>query len=133
MCFATLEDYTEQLEVTVFPRTFYQHVNLLMPDMAVVIQGKVDVTDDGVKVLADRIWPLAEYLPEYYLMLPVGNDAAEKEMGLKAIMAAHPGTHVVYIHQSRWQKLGPECGLDGEEETLMALQDLLGREAVKKR
>ena len=48
-------------------------------------------------------------------------------------MAQHPGTHVVYIHQGRWQKLGNEFGLDGSDETLKALKDLLGEGAVKKR
>ena len=133
MCFATLEDYTEQLEVTVFPRTFYQHVNLLVPDMPVVIQGKVDVNDDGVKVLADRLWSLQEYQPEYYLTLPEGEAAAEVQTRLKEVMAQRPGNHVVYIHQGRWQKLGNEFGLDGSDETLKALKDLLGEGAVKKR
>ena len=52
---------------------------------------------------------------------------------LKDIMVQHSGTHVVYIHQGRWQKLGNEFGLDGSDETLKALKDLLGEGAVKKR
>ena len=105
----------------------------MVPDMAVVIQGKVDVTDDGVKVLADRLWSLQEYQPEYYLTLPEGEAAEDTQTRLKDIMAQHPGTHVVYIHQGRWQKLGNEFGLDGSDETLKALKDLLGEGAVKKR
>lgn len=44
MCFVTLEDFTASLEVTVFPRVFYQHVNMLVPDTPIVVQGRADIT-----------------------------------------------------------------------------------------
>ena len=57
MCFLTIEDYTERLEVTVFPRVFYVNTAVLVPDMPLIIQGRVDVDDDaGVKLLADKVW-----------------------------------------------------------------------------
>ena len=133
MCFATIEDYTERMEVTVFPRVFYQNVNLLAPDMAVVIQGRIDIADESVKILADRFWPLAEYLPEYYLQLP-DEGTAEKKAALQTIMQEHHGAQAVYLQSgSRWQKLGPESGLDDSDEVLEKLIALLGDKAVKKR
>lgn len=133
MCFATLEDYTARIEVTVFPRVFYQNVNLLVPDTAVVIQGKIDSADEKVKILADRIWPLKEYLPEYYLQLP-DEKAAEKKAALQEIMQAHHGTHTVFLQSGgRWQKLSPVFGLDDSDEVLEKLIALLGDKAVKKR
>lgn len=133
MCFTTLEDYTERIEVTVFPRTFYENVNLLVPDMAVVIQGKADIADDGVKILADKIWSLRDYQPEYYLLLPEGETAEDTKEKLKEILAAHHGELPVYIHQGRWQKLGDSFWLDDSEEVLAELKALLGDKAVKKR
>lgn len=133
MCFATLEDYTERIEVTVFPRVFYQNVNLLVPDAAVVIQGKTDIADEQVKILADRIWSLAEYLPEYYLQLPDEGTAA-KRAALQKIMQEHHGTQTVFLQSGgRWQKLAPEFGLDDSDEVLEKLVALLGDKAVKKR
>ncbi len=72
MCFAVLEDFSEKMEVTVFSRTFYQYVNLLLPDAPVVVQGRLDIDEDKVSVLADKFWPLEEYVPEYYLVMPAG-------------------------------------------------------------
>ncbi|MEA4883786.1 MAG: DNA polymerase III subunit alpha [Clostridia bacterium] len=58
MAFVQLEDLTGQVEVIVFPRTYEQTSGLLAPDAKVVVRGKVDVKDDGVKLLADSIGPL---------------------------------------------------------------------------
>ena len=132
MCFVTLEDYTDRIEVTVFPRTFYQHINLLVPDMAVVMQGKVDVQDDGVKLLADKIWSVLDYAPEYYLMIPAGDN--EELLGkVKDIITKHPGHNPVFIYQGRWQKLGEQYWLDNAPETLALLEEVLGAKGVKKR
>ncbi|MCR5757113.1 MAG: DNA polymerase III subunit alpha [Selenomonas sp.] len=131
MCFVTLEDYTEQMEITVFPRLFYQCMNVLLPDSPVVIQGKADTKDDTVKLLADKIWPMADYQPEYYLM-PASNDE-QLMTALKELMAKHHGENDVYLYQGRWQKLGESYRLDNQEETLKALEALLGKKAVKKR
>lgn len=130
MCFATLEDYTGRMEITVFPRTFYQHVNLLAPDTAVVIQGKADVAEDEVKVLADKIWLLQDYLPEYYLWLPSG-DAQEKAASeLQRIQNNHPGRQAVHVHSQTGWSTEPQ-GLDGSAEVLEELRSLLGSESVK--
>ena len=61
MCFATIEDFTDSIEVTVFPRTFYQNMNLLVPDTPVVVQGHIDMTDETVKLIADSVWALKDY------------------------------------------------------------------------
>ncbi len=53
MAFVQLEDMTGQAEVVVFPRVYQQYAALLEPDACVAVRGKVDVKEDGVKVLAD--------------------------------------------------------------------------------
>ncbi|SDP30822.1 DNA polymerase III subunit alpha [Selenomonas ruminantium] len=131
MCFVTLEDYTEQMEITVFPRLFYQCMNALVPDTPVVIQGKADLKDDTVKILADKVWSMAEYNPEYYLMPKAGDEKAVA--AIKEIMAAHHGENAVYLYQGRWQKLGEGFWLDNKEETLAELEKILGKNGVKKR
>lgn len=133
MCFATLEDYTQSIEVTVFPRIFYQNVNLLMPDTAVVIQGKIDISEDGVKILADHFWSLTEYLSEYYLQIPEKGATAIK-VALQEIMREYHGKQPVFLHSNGcWQKIGAEFWLDDSDEVLEKLIELLGKNAVKKR
>ena len=134
MCFLTLEDFTAGVEITVFPRVFYGHVNLLVPDMPLVVQGRVDRGDDGVKLLADSIWSLEEYLPEYYLTIApeLANSATYGK--LKEVFAKHHGPHVVYMHANgRWQKAGEQYWLDGSREAYEEVAAILGKEAVRMR
>lgn len=133
MCFLTIEDYTERLEVTVFPRVFYVNTAVLVPDMPLIIQGRVDVDDDaGVKLLADKVWNLKEYKSEYYLKLST-TAASEVKQELKELIKKHVGDHTIYLHQGSWRKLPAEYRLDDSEETMQALIALLGKESVKKR
>ncbi len=133
MCFLTIEDYTERLEVTVFPRVFYVNTAVLVPDMPLIIQGRVDVDDDaGVKLLADKVWNLKEYKSEYYLNLST-TAASEVKQELKELIKKHAGDHTIYLHQGSWRKLPAEYRLDDSEETMQALIALLGKESVKKR
>ena len=133
MCFLTIEDYTERLEVTVFPRVFYVNTAVLVPDMPLIIQGRVDVDDDaGVKLLADKVWNLKEYKSEYYLKLSA-TAADEVKQELKELIKKHAGDHTIYLHQGSWRKLPAEYRLDDSAETMQALIALLGKESVKKR
>lgn len=133
MCFLTIEDYTERLEITVFPRVFYVNTAVLVPDMPLIIQGRVDVDDDaGVKLLADKVWNLKEYKSEYYLKLST-TAASEVKQELKELIKKHAGDHTIYLHQGSWRKLPAEYRLDDSEETMQALIALLGKESVKKR
>lgn len=133
MCFLTIEDYTERLEITVFPRVFYVNTAVLVPDMPLIIQGRVDVDDDaGVKLLADKVWNLKEYKSEYYLKLSA-TAASEVKQELKELIKKHAGDHTIYLHQGSWRKLPAEYRLDDSEETMQALIALLGKESVKKR
>lgn len=131
MCFATLEDFTDSLEVTVFPRTFYDHVNLLAVDTAVVVQGHVDMTDDGVKLLADRLWPLDSYRLAYYVKIPAEKDVQETYDALEELFQAHHGDSVVYLFAGgRWRKTGAKDWLREGAGVKQALEDLLGRDTV---
>ena len=135
MCFLTLEDFTDSIEVTVFPRTFYQYVDLFMPDMALIIQGRIDFQDDGVKVLADKCWKIDNYEPEYYLLLTAAQGTAELQQSIKTILAAHPGASPVHLRiGQQWVQLPPELATASADDAVVeALQKLLGQECVKLR
>ena len=100
--------------------------------MPLIIQGRVDVDDAGVKLLADKIWNLKEYKSEYYLKLPATAISGLKQE-LKDLLKKHTGDHTVYLQQGSWRKLPTEFMLDDSEETMQALIALLGKESVKKR
>lgn len=134
MCFIDLEDFTHSLEIVVFPRVFYQNVNLLVPDSAVMVQGRVNLTDDGAKLLADTFCPLAEYRPEYYITLQAEQEKEDVFQALKKIFTEYHGEHVVYLHMAgRWQKTGPQFWLNAAPGAAEAIEELLGKGAVRQR
>ena len=136
MCFASLEDFTHSIELIVFPRVFYEHVNLLVPDMPVVIQGRVNMTDKGAKILVDLICSLEEYRPEYYITIPAERDNADTQQALQQILSKYHGNHVVYLHfvgQNRRIKTGPQFWLQPSPAVISEIEALLGQGAVKQR
>ncbi len=134
MCFLELEDFTETMEVTVFPRLFYQHVNLLVPDTPVVVQGRLDCKEDGVKLLADVFWSMEEYLPEYYLTIPQEKDKKEIYDKLKRIFDKYRGNHNVYLCMNgKWRNISSQYRVDGSEECRKQLEQVIGKECLRVR
>ena len=122
------------IEVVVFPGVFYPHVNLLVPDAALVVQGRVNFTDDGVKVLADTITALDDYRQDYYISLAEERDEEATVEALYGILAAHPGEHIVFLNRKgRWQKLEPQYWLDASPAVVQEIEALLGKNSVLQR
>lgn len=134
MCFATVEDFTDSVEVTVFPRTFYQNMNLLVPDTPVVVQGRIDMTDESVKIIADSVWALKDYRFAYYIELPPGGLPETKREEMKQLIAAHHGAYATFFHSGgHWQKARENFWLDDAAETFQRLESIVGAGKVRKR
>lgn len=134
MCFATVEDFTDSVEVTVFPRTFYQNMNLLVPDTPVVVQGRIDMTDESVKIIADSVWALKDYRFAYYIELPPGGLLETKREEMKQLIVAHHGAYATFFHSGgHWQKARENFWLDDAAETFQRLESIVGAGKVRKR
>ncbi len=137
MCFAVLEDYSETVEVTVFPKVFYQAMDLLVQDQPVVVQGHADSSnrsEDGMQILADSIWSLDDYIPTYYVFIPAATDAADLpalQAEIQAILGRYPGSSDVNVYQgkSRLNVFFPR--VQDCEELQQELEEKLGAGAVK--
>ncbi len=55
MCILTVEDYVGAISVVVFPKAYSRYMNACVLDMAVAIQGRADVNDDSVQIVADAV------------------------------------------------------------------------------
>ncbi|HYM68244.1 MAG TPA: OB-fold nucleic acid binding domain-containing protein, partial [bacterium] len=55
MAFLTLEDLTGSVEVLVFPRAYEQQGFVLKRDAVVLLRGKVDIDEQGAKLLCDEV------------------------------------------------------------------------------
>ncbi|KAA0894136.1 DNA polymerase III subunit alpha [Oryzomonas rubra] len=57
MCFATIEDLTGSVEITVFPDTYVETSTLLKSDDPLLVTGKLEKTEKGAKILVSRPSP----------------------------------------------------------------------------
>ena len=134
MCFLDVEDFTQSIEVVIFPRVFYEHVNTLVPDTPVMIQGRINFTDTGVKIIANTLTSLQEYQPEIYLQIDPEHDKEEIFAALKKVFSRFHGTQMVYLQILSTRKLiktEPAFWLDLSETAMKELEELLGKDRVQ--
>ncbi len=136
MAFLTLEDFTRDIEVIVFPNVYYDATELLAEDRPLVVQGRVDISDSGVKILADKIWPMEGYRTEYFIVTTSALATAENLKRLRETAKAHSGDHAVHLYISdrrRNTDLGPEFRMDGSPEAAAAVEKIYGAGSVRER
>ena len=134
MLFAELEDFSGTIEVTVFPRVFYAHVSDLEPDAIIVVEGRVDMTGEEPKLLADEIWRMSEYRSSFYLIPPTNTDRRVLWNEMQTVFAGHPGDHPVYVRSDgRWRQLETRHWIDGSAAVRRELAQLMGESAVRVR
>ena len=136
MCFITLEDYTHSIEVIAFPKVFYEHMNLLTVDTPLVIEGRVNLTDTGAKILADQIWSLDTYCSDYYITIRDEQASEENFQALRQIFSQHHGEHIVYLYMVDKQqriKTEPQYWLDDSLQATAEIEGLFGKGSVRQR
>jgi DNA polymerase-3 subunit alpha len=144
MASLVLEDLEGTLEVIVFPDLYQKHEALLsMPDVALLVGGKLEVSEDRAKLIAENLMPLEEARERQaqsvtIQMRTVGLDE-DMLRQLRAIFERnrgqcpvtlelhHPPSYRVTLRVPGDLKLGPtrELTASGEE--------LLGKGAVRYR
>ena len=55
MAFGTLEDLDDKIDLVFFPRTWEQHRQQVEVDQVMLVVGKVQVKDDHVNIIVDRV------------------------------------------------------------------------------
>lgn len=95
-----LEDLGGVVEVVVFPRTFKKHGALLKDDTIVALECHVDVKDEKVQVIADKLKVIEVTERPDGVMVDVGEASEEDLVRLRSIISAHPG-HAPVILRSQ--------------------------------
>ena len=103
MAVVTLEDLSGRIECTVFPDTFDMCKDLIQPDFAIVIVGRVESRDErGVKVLVGEMRGLESAQAAYRGALHLEVRAEMLSQGwldeVDAVLTSHPGDCDVYLH-----------------------------------
>ena len=140
MAFVTLEDLDGTMEVTVFSKLFKTVAPLIVPDAALVVVGKANVTEGGVKILADEVLPIAAAKERLVraVHLRVLTPGLERETleQVGRLVKTHRGPVPVYLHLVIPQhseavlSTGEGCRVRPAPELLGGLEQLLGKDAV---
>lgn len=152
MAYLLLEDFGGQVEVLLFPRLYSRCRQWLEKDMILLVEGRVNVEEEGVKILADQVHKVVstgdhlEASP--WSEKPAGKGGpeqstarlylkVEKEAGLtdvQRLLAAYPGPNPVYFYFPRKQR----CLLANRQywvsicpPLLQSLTKVLGKDKVK--
>lgn len=126
MAFLKLEDFSGVLEVTLFPKVFYQTINIAVVDEIVVIEGCVEKSGE---VIAEKITRAEEYAADYWLTIPAQIENPATLDALKKIFLGHAGDSRVYLRRRGvWERIGIKISDDLGAE----LSSLLGVENVRR-
>ena len=133
ICNFKLEDLTEKIQITVFNSLFVKIRDLLIPDEAVVVKGKISNYIDGTFIKADEILKVEDYEPSYYLTIPVKIDNQETFTKLKEIFSQYHGSNKIFINQrGLWRQTPQNFWIKNCNEVKIALEKILGAENVRK-
>jgi DNA polymerase-3 subunit alpha len=133
MCFLNLEDFTNQIEVVVFPRLFERYGRLLLPDSAVLAVGRLNVNEESVKLIAEEIKPLDTLDTKVRITLRKAQETAEVFTRLKTAFAAHRGQTVVFLQlvdSRRLIKTEPKFWIEPTPAAIAAIEEVVGQGTV---
>lgn len=134
MCFLQLEDFTDQLEIVVFPRIFNQFNKVIVPDMPVSVSGRLSINDESTKILADEIRLLDDKLSgEVRIKIAKNQETGEIFEKLKEILRKYPGPAVVFLHLSDSQRLiktEKQFWIQPSPEVIEDLETIIGKGRV---
>ena len=102
MAFAELEDLAGSVELIVFSRTFKECGDLLTAGEPLIVKGKVDKTENGVKILVEHMESLTAKLRNttrsIHLTIPVQDFNSSQLDRAIALIKEYQGESSVYFH-----------------------------------
>lgn len=147
MGYITLEDFTGEIEVVVFPSAWEKYRELLRNDAAILLSGRVQANERTVHILAERIALLDDvkqrkedqiaqrgHIRGLHLYLDEWHESAEVSRQLAVILKRHHGQIPVFLHMERTRKkitMNEQFANDGSVASENALKLLLGNGAVE--
>lgn len=147
MGYITMEDFTGEIEVVVFPSAWEKYRELLRNDAAILLSGRVQANERTVHILAERIALLDDvkqrkenqiaqrgHIRALHLYLDEWHESAEVSRQLAVILKRYHGQIPVFLHMERTRKkitMNEQFANDGSVASENALKLLLGNGAVE--
>ncbi len=103
MAFGTLEDETGSIEFVVFPKTYQEYVDLIKPNSVILLKAKVELREDTLSLLADKVsiptqtdieYSNAEQHKEIFIPRVTNKTVLQK---LGALLKSRPGKEKVAV------------------------------------
>ena len=130
MAFFTLEDFDGMIKVILFPNVFYKNSNVAQVEEVVVVEGRVDSSNDTINVVADKITSAETYTADFWLIIPSTLDKPSTFKSLKKIFAENAGWSQVFLNRlGKWKKIAPK--ISDSSILRNELKKLLGSENVR--
>ncbi|HWR40378.1 MAG TPA: DNA polymerase III subunit alpha [Patescibacteria group bacterium] len=129
MCFISLEDFTYQIEVVVFSRVFERCNRLLVPDTPVLVKGRLNLHEEGAKIIADEVTSLEEGDRELKVVIRKHQETKENFDQLKMIFRRYQGPVVVFLNlvdSNRKIRTEKHFWIEPTPAAIQAIEGLLG-------
>lgn len=101
MCTFVLEQLTGSIEVTVFPKSFQNFGVYIRNEAALLVCGKLEKTDQGLKILASEVYPLQDagkhFAERVSLHIPAAGTGRDALNEMKNLLRKYPGNTPVMI------------------------------------
>lgn len=135
MCFISLEDFSGQVEVIVFPKVFEKTGRLLAPDLPVLVSGRLNIHEEGAKVMADNISLLENAGAEVRITLCREQETPVILAKLQELLTKYNGQAAVYLHltgssRTRVIKTEKKYWIEPTPAAVAAIEGLLGKGTV---
>ncbi len=153
MAFIILEDLEGNVEIIAFPKVYEEYKELIKKDEIVVIEGRLDVAEGKIKLIAEKISLLNKYLEnkeytiktkkqtdqnlleELHLEINSYKNKPDLLIKLKEIFCTYPGKSQIMIHFKEKKKtilhiIDKEFSVNIDDKLIEKIRNILGNDKV---
>ncbi|MDS1030731.1 DNA polymerase III subunit alpha [Bacillota bacterium LX-D] len=135
MAYFTLEDTGGTVQVLVFPKNYQRMMSLLVPDQVIMLTGRLNSSEEEIKVFAEEIMVLPKGDFKYKaLEIYIQEASSEALERIKQILVQNPGETPVSIYfprKKRKLKLHKELWINPTLELQDNLEKVCGSDAIR--
>ncbi|MFZ5907008.1 MAG: DNA polymerase III subunit alpha [Nitrospirota bacterium] len=138
MAYCTLEGPESTVDVIVFPELYRNSILILQKDAPLLVQGTVDKTEKGVKIVAqsisrlDRVHPQSGHKAEIVLRFPLRNGGDLQT--LKTLLSSqHKGAYPLYLrifYRGTETLIATGMSISDDSATIHTVEKIAGKGAV---
>ena len=139
MAYITLEDLQGSVEVILFPDVYKEYTSFLETEDPILIKGSAKVEDEGTKIIAKKIIPLAEIRGRSSTAVHINLHTPGLERGLliklKDILDKNRGNSNVYLHlifpdRSEVNITADKMKVNFSDSMVTLIEELLGNDTI---